>query len=293
MSIEQQNKPWFNNPGLPIELVSTKYGRMFCPPGDTYVTGSLRMWGVYSETEALILEKLCQDRRVLTAGGNIGAMVIPMATKAEMVLAYEPQPLLYSMLVANISNSRFAHKIYCENKALDDHNGEIRIPMIRTDSDYNMGRFGRDDWSNPEYSKHGVPVKTDDIDQVLNNNLIDFIMLDVEGMELDLLNKSKSYIQAHKPLMWVECDREDSGKSIIEFIYSLDYTPYWFVTPLTPDNCHPANSPWPMQASFNLLCVPPESLFPLPNLPQIKANVTDKIGNCPGDSLIFNVKGLL
>lgn len=272
----------------PAELIFSKYGWMFCPPGDTFVTGSLREWGVYSETEAILLRRLCVNRNVLIAGGHIGAIAVPVAQVAQSVTVYEPQTLLAKFCAANAAINGLSHKMYVKNAALGAASGTINVPIITTDSKFNMGAFGKDNWG------EGVEIKVDPISQLLYSQYVDFILLDVEGMELEILRGAAEAIDSLdsglKPLMWVECDRNDSGADLIDFIYSMSYKPYWMYNPLTPNNVDPNSGPWPLQASMNLLCVPNGSEWPLPDIPQYLATNTDVFGQCEYEKLLCTIK---
>lgn len=266
-------------PSQPVELISTKYGWLFCPPGDQYVTGSLREWGVYSETEAMILSQLVKNKRVIAAGGHIGGIAIPLGQTAESVLVFEPQPLLAILCTANVASCGLSHKVFVENAALGPEEGTIRVPVLRLDSNYNMGRLGKDDWGS------GAPIHMVDFRQTLAASGCQFLLLDVEGMELEILKAGADLLP---PQMWVECDRPDGGETI-KWLNEQGYSTYWFINPLTPNQVRPDSGPWPMQASFNLLCLKTGEEWPLPGMPQFEAKPTDLMGNCPPERLIWSL----
>jgi len=270
---------------MPLEMISCKWGWMMCPPGDQFVTGSLRSWGVYSETESMILRKLCAGQRVLIIGGNIGAIAAPLSQVAEYVEVYEPQPLVAKVLEANMQLAQTEmqdHEYTVINGAVGAEAGSIKVPIVRFDADCNMGRIGKENWGS------GQDVPLFDINNVLYLKGFDFMLIDAEGMELEIL---KAVRKAEKlpDLMWVECDRPEEGKELIQLIIDYGYTPYWMINPLTPNGHNPFEGPWPGQSSFNLLCVKQPALFPLPNLPQFVATPDDVIGNCPAEKLIWKV----
>ncbi len=269
---------------MPVELISTKWGWMAGPKGDTFVTGSLKRWGVYSETEILILRQLCSDKRVLVIGGNIGALAVPVGQVATYVEVYEPQPIIYQLLLANarMCNTR----AYPVHGAVGPAEGTIQVPIVDFGKDCNMGMIGKEHWGK------GVDVQMYDINKVLRPStrfgLYDFLVVDAEGMELEILSAAKPELLPEQ--MWVECDREDSGKELIAKIIELGYDPYWMVNPLTPNGHDPSDSPWPMQSSFNLLCLRPGAEWPLGDIPQFPATIEDNIGNAPIDKMIWSVE---
>jgi len=267
---------------MPVEMISCKWGWMMCPPGDQFVTGSLRQWGVYSETEIELLKRLAYRKRVLVIGGNIGALAAPVGQVAEYIEVYEPQPVIAQVLEANMALAGNVH-YQVHNAAVGAEEGEIQVPIVKFDADCNMGRIGKENWGK------GQDVPIVDINNVLHLRGFDLMVIDAEGMELEIL---KAVRKAEKlpSLMWVECDREDTGKELIQYITDCGYAAYWMINPLTPNKMNPFDGPWPGQSSFNLLCVKQPALFPLANIPQFVATVEDSIGNCSADKLIWNIE---
>lgn len=266
---------------MPVEMISCKWGWMMCPPGDQFVTGSLRQWGVYSETESMILRKLCAGTRSLIIGGNIGAIAAPLSQVASYVEVYEPQPIIAQVLEANMALAQ-GNGYLVENAAVGPEEGTINVPAVKFDADCNMGRISKENWGK------GTQVPIHNINPILLQGEFDFMLVDAEGMELEILKSAQPELLPN--LMWVECDRPEEGRELIQYIKDCGYAPYWMNTPLTPNKIAPDQGPWPMQASFNLLCVKQPALFPLANIPQYEASVDDAIGNCEASKLIWNIE---
>lgn len=267
---------------MPLEMISCQWGWMMCPPGDQFVTGSLRAWGVYSETESIILRKLCANRRALIIGGNIGAIAAPLSQVASYVEVYEPQPIIAKVLEANMALAG-GNNYLVENAAVGPEEGTINVPVVRFDADCNMGRIGKENWGK------GSEVPIHNINPILLQGEFDFMLVDAEGMELEILKSADSKLLPD--LMWVECDREEEGKELIDYIKSLDYQTWWMNTPLTPNKMSPDQGPWPMQASFNLLCSRYPGTFPkeLSGIPEFVATPDDAVGTCEASKLIWNI----
>lgn len=248
----------------PVALINTKYGWMMCPPGDQYVTGSLREWGVYSEAEVETLRELARGKRVVVVGGHIGALAIPVAEYAESLTVYEPQPLLAKLLAANAGMSAWGHKILVRNRAVGPA-GTIKVPVLRLDCNYNMGRLGCDDWGN------GVEIPMEPLQQSM-----DLLVVDAEGMEQQILE----LIPEWPPIMWVENDRPDKSDALVATIRARGYNCYWVIQTLAPIGVNPAIGPFPMQASFNMLCTKDviDGLHP----------VEKGLEGCPGDWLVLD-----
>jgi hypothetical protein len=84
----------------------------------------------------------------------------------------------------------------------------------------------------------------------------DFMKIDVEGMELEVLKGARETIARFKPALYVENDREEKSAALIEYIRALEYDLYWHRPPLfNPDNFagNPKNI-FEGIVSINMLC---------------------------------------
>ncbi len=66
-------------------------------------------------------------------------------------------------------------------------------------------------------------------DYVFGNKKIDFIKIDVEGYELDVLRGLKSQIQNYKPLLLVEIEKRHNKNylRVFKFLYNYNYNVYY------------------------------------------------------------------
>jgi len=67
-----------------------------------YIGDVLDLYEEYSPDEVDLLKVLAKDRNVILAGANIGAIAVPVATAAKMLVAFEPNPIEYTLLCKNI-----------------------------------------------------------------------------------------------------------------------------------------------------------------------------------------------
>lgn len=284
-----EDKASVRAPEMPLAFIKTKWGWQVAPPGDQFVTGSYRQWGVYSEVEVEILRGLLEPGEVaIVAGGNIGAVAVPLALAGVSVLTFEPQPLLAKLLEANVALAGVQAGVRVRNAALGEADGSIKVPIIRFESQYNMGRFGKDDWEKEQAGAVEVPmVAFSSIVSAIKPRLV---LLDVEGMELELLKAmgDRKAAGGLRPLLWVEADRPEQYKGLMDWMVESGYRAYWVITPLTPMGVSPDQGPWPLQASFNLLCVPDEQDIPVDGLR--RAQYDDPVGNCPANWIITGVE---
>jgi len=79
-----------------------------------------------------------------------------------------------------------------------------------------------------------VPVTTIDS---FNLPRCDFIKVDVEGMEIEVLKGATQTIARTRAFLYVENDRRDKAPALVRFIDSLGYDMFWHAPPLfNPDN---------------------------------------------------------
>lgn len=223
-------------------------------PNDQYVGGSIERYGEYSPMEYILFRYLLRNNDVvIETGANMGSLTVPLGQMAGKVVAFEPQHVLYKIAQANIAINNLTN-VELYNQAVGAEAGIVQIPVYTYDDDEaNYGLIGESRWGK------GMETRVVTIDS-LGLDRVDFVKIDVEGMEEKVLQGAKVTIASQRPIMLVENDRAEHAVSLVEYVYSLDYTPYWFVTPLYHPNNFYENSTndFGGQASFNMLCWPNE-----------------------------------
>jgi hypothetical protein len=102
-------------------------------------------------------------------------------------------------------------------------------------------------------------VRCEPLDDLLRDFAqVDFIKIDVEGMEQHVLTGARGVIARFKPVLYVENDRQGSSRALIEMVHALGYRAWWHIPPLfNPDNYYRnAHDLYPGICSFNMICVP-------------------------------------
>jgi FkbM family methyltransferase len=237
-----------------------RYGRMVYPKGDEFVGRALALYGEFSEGEAEIFKKAVRPGdMVVEAGANLGAHTVLLARLAASasgggVLAFEPQPSMHRILCANLALNSVTN-VKAENCGLGNRQETLHIPPLDYGSDYNFGGLPLD------LVEEGEPVPVRRLDSYRLSKC-DFIKIDVEGMEQRVLEGASNTIQEHRPLMYVENDRLDKSRGLIELLLSMDYALWWHLAPLyNPGNAvgNPRNV-YPRSVSINMYCCPKERL---------------------------------
>jgi FkbM family methyltransferase len=203
----------------------TRYGPMLCNKHDAYVGASVMRYGEFSEGEAALFRHLIPvGGVVIEAGSNIGALTVPIAQHVGVegrVFAYEPQRLAFQLLNANVALNSLTN-VVTKQVALGAGTGHIRVPFLDPNATNNIGGVDlQQDYTG--YPVETVPVvKLDD----LPLRRLDFLKADVEGMEVSVLTGARDLIHAHKPILYLEADRQD-------LLQALAYTLQLYGYPLS------------------------------------------------------------
>ncbi len=243
-------------PGGFNRLKKCRHGYMLYNINDTFIGQSLDLYGEYSEGEIEVFRELIHPGDiVLEVGANIGAHTIWFAqacAPSGVVLAFEPQRIVYQTLCANVALNSIRN-VVCHQVAVSDEEGELTIPVLDPMQPENFGGL---ELERPD-DGDGEPVAVMTLDE-LPLQACRLIKVDVEGMELKVLKGGRELIDRLKPVLYVENDRDDRALELARYIDSIGYDMYWHVPMLfNPDNYfkNPDNV-FERVASKNMFCAP-------------------------------------
>jgi FkbM family methyltransferase len=200
-----------------------RYGEMVYNSHDIYIGRSLELYGEYSNSEAEMFRQLVPPGGlVVECGANIGAHTVFFARQVGpqgQVVAFEPQRILFQTLCANLALNSITN-VFGMQKAVGARSGAITVPVFDFTVDENFGGL----FLGPHQEGEAVPLtRLDDI----NLPACHFIKIDVEGMELDVIQGGAGTISRHKPVLYVENDRQDKSPALVQAIAALGYKLYW------------------------------------------------------------------
>jgi FkbM family methyltransferase len=246
-----------------LRLRRCREGLMLYYASDQYVGRPLDLYG---EAHGIELDFLGQavkpGQTVVDLGANIGAHALAFARMtgpAGAVVAVEPQPEAFRLLCANLALNRVGHVRPLHAAAAADA-GFIRVPVL----DYaEPGNYGGVELGGGT----GAEVATIALDS-LALPACHLVKIDVEGMENEALDGAARTIARHRPLLYVENDREARSRELIERLGRLGYRLWWHVTPLFNPHNHfgEAENVFGELISINLLGVPEERRIDVRNL---------------------------
>jgi len=173
-----------------IVRISTPRGAFFVDTeSDKKMAGALRSDAYPNEGLLAVARAFVNEKSVVVdIGAHIGTFAIPIAADAEEVIAFEPSPRAFALLSRNAEENGISFRLI--NKALGSARGGGTL-LTRNAS--NAG-------ANTLSPGGTIPVATLD-DEVTH---ADFIKMDVEGMELDVLRGGTGLIERARPVVLFE-----------------------------------------------------------------------------------------
>jgi FkbM family methyltransferase len=180
------------------------------------------------EHKSLVYELIKPGMFVIDVGSNNGEMALNFARltgKSGSVIGFEPVPANFKRCKYNFDLNGFAN-LKVESSALGDLCGNLFFDDMPL---HNSGGAFLSIDSNEQTM--AIPVTTLDQYALLNNlTRMDFVKIDVEGSELNVLKGAISAINTFKPMMCIEVNDEHlrrqggSEEELLGFLNALNYT---------------------------------------------------------------------
>jgi len=188
-----------------------------------------------SEKKILNVKKLLLKKdepfTIIDIGANIGSVSLLLAKifKDSKIFSIEPTNYAFNKLSVNLNlNEEFKEKVFLKQLFITNNKKPKEVC-----SSWNF------DKSHNKHKKHLGTLKTIKqnaylkLDQFIKDeNLknIDFIKLDVDGYELDVLSSGEDFLRKNKPIIFIEIapylypEFGYSCRDLIEFIKELNYS---------------------------------------------------------------------
>lgn len=149
---------------------------------------------------------------VFDIGANIGTysswVAKWLSSKNGKVYSFEPQRVVFQMFCANMSINNIFN-VHAFQMGLGDKKKKINLKEV----DYNLmgsyGAFSLNKQNTPEYQTTAIEqtINIDTLDNFVKDHKIkkvDFIKIDAEGMDIDVINGGINTIKKFKPKLLVE-----------------------------------------------------------------------------------------
>ena len=248
-----------------IGEVKGKHGVFSFCHFDKYIGLSLREYGEFSEIELSLMSKfIMKDDVVFDIGSNIGAFTVPFAKKVGelgQVYAFEPQKVIYDLLQDNVNKNKLKNvKVF--NVGMGQKKEELELNEI----DYSrVGNFGGVSfkYDSSSFTKNiknkKYKVKIINLNEFMEIEKCNFMKIDVELMELDILTGGKRFLKKFRPILWIE-NHQFYPNEINKFLLENDYNAYWAYSNIFNESNHFINNNnyFGKLATLNTLAIPKE-----------------------------------
>lgn len=201
-----------------------RYRTIFNKKGNTKLNTEIEMY--------LLPALMKKNSIVFDIGANRGTYCYLMQkiTSPEKIYAFEPNPREFNLL------KRFFPDIHTFNIAISSEVGRkiLRIPILKNGINITT-RSSVEEIIEDLYIKEYIKVDTniDTIDNVVENlrlTKLDFMKIDVEGHEFEVLKGAKETLSKMKPILLIEIEQRHHSfpiEKIFNYIYSFDYSGFF------------------------------------------------------------------
>ena len=171
----------------------------------------------YEEDQLKVLDKyIPENATILDIGANIGNhtlyWLISSPKNVKKIHCFEPVDTTYQILAKNIEINHLEDRAVTHNIGLCDEETKADIAF------YIKSNIGG---TKLRPSKENGRIQLKRLDDIeFNEDKIDFIKIDVEGLEYKVLNGARNLISKHKPLIFVEVANYDN---VMKFFKELGY----------------------------------------------------------------------
>lgn len=139
---------------------------------------------------------LCENKRIcLDIGANVGLWSCDLVNSFDKVIAFEPVSEFIECFRKNVKKSNY----FMYQIALGKEESFINMNVVH-------GNTGHTHVDKNSYGKGTIPLKTLDS---FNFDNIDFIKIDVEGLEEDILQGAEQTIKRNRPVLAIEQQKHE------------------------------------------------------------------------------------
>ena len=194
-----------------IGQLKARHGLFSYITRDEHMGIALQKYGEFSEIELSVIKNFIKPGNyVFDIGANIGLLTVPFSKivgNFGKVFSFEPQSFVYDVLNKNIKLNNLSNvKTY--NNGLGSVKKKIKIDEMDFTK---IGNFGGFTLSNKYQNSDCGTIKHKNknsvnlliLDDFLNLKKCDFMKIDVELMEIDVLRGGNKFLKKYKPILWL------------------------------------------------------------------------------------------
>jgi len=187
--------------------------------------------GTYEPELTWILSRLANtEGTVVNVGANVGFFAVHMARslpRADVVVAIEPNPDAFQMLLGNIQRNTCEGRIQAVNMCIGAEVGEVSLAVVPGKPEYSsIGSIVHNSVARLAQAHHVVPI--DSLARVVATP-VGLLVIDVEGAEMAVLKGAAEIIDKDRPIILMECSEylmskfHDQSSDVIRFLEDRRY----------------------------------------------------------------------
>jgi FkbM family methyltransferase len=193
------------------------------PSGDFGVTLEAESTGEYEPVTTKLLESILEEGMTFVdVGAHVGLFTVPSAVwvgKSGKVIAFEPHPDNYEMLVQNISANGYAEVVEANQSAVSDETDSVHLHMSTFNTgDHQLFHHG---------GRNTIKVPCTTLDAYIDAGIsVDVIKMDVQGAEAAAFRGMRRVLQDNHSIkvIWElsPAQLKDAGSSAKEVLLWLE-----------------------------------------------------------------------
>lgn len=218
-----------------------RYGDFFIPDDDDLIANSIREYGEWAQQEIDILGAFIHTgNHIVDAGAYIGThsrAFSALVGASGKVFAFEPNPATFSILQQN-AEAATQSNIQLFNTGLGATSAETTLQIVESDHNRASASVA------PAPNAKSIRIKIQPLDELAFSR-VDFIKVDIEGMELQLLEGAEDTVQRHSPIIFLEVNSLHSSQGFLDWATQHNYLAYGINVPAFNADNH-------LQSSINI-----------------------------------------
>ncbi|MBL7068236.1 MAG: FkbM family methyltransferase [Candidatus Omnitrophica bacterium] len=175
-----------------VKRINRRYN-MYLDPRDRGISRALCMYGTRERDQVSIAqETLIEGMRVLDIGANVGYYALleaQLVGRSGRVYAYEPHPGNFRMLRKNVELNNLLDRVELHQKGVSDRGGSLEFFLSPRSNLHTLNPKRFKDDTKIERFDDSIEIDVVDIAKVIEDKGdVDFIRMDIEGHEVEVLN---------------------------------------------------------------------------------------------------------
>ena len=187
---------------------------------------------VYEPEVTSVLESVIPPRgTVINIGANVGlfAAYFACVSKADKVIAVEPNPEAYKLLLQNIDQNNLGAVVIPVNACIGAENDAVQFTYVTGKPEYSSVNG----IVHPAVAKENVQsiyIQQIPLDSVVSEPTVTLMFVDVEGAEELVFRGAENILIQHKPILFFECSHillkkfGGSSRQLEQYLERLGYT---------------------------------------------------------------------